>query len=74
MRLFDFYEYVVENAFDGLRYLLARFFYRDDCFYDCVDAVCTLDLTSLGSENISVSRSDENCYTISLKMKGVASR
>ena len=74
MQLFDFYEYVVENAFDGLRYLLARFFYRDDCFYACVDAVCGLDLTSLGSENISVSQSDENCYTISLKVKGVANR
>ena len=74
MRLFDFYEYVVENAFDGLRCLLARFFYRDDCFYACVDAVCGLDLTSLGSESISVSQSDESCYTISLKLKGVANR
>ena len=74
MQLFDFYEYVVENTFDGLRYLLARFFCRDDCYYACVDAVCRLDLTTLGTENISVSRSDENCYTISLKVKGVASR
>ncbi len=74
MRLFDFYEYVVENAFDGLRCLLARFFCRDDCFYACVDAVCSLDLTTLGAGSISVSQSDENCYTISLKLKGVASR
>ena len=74
MGLFDFYEYVVENAFDGLRCLLARFFYRDDCFYACMDAVCSMDLTTLATENISVSQSEDNCYTISLKVKGVANR
>ncbi len=70
MRLFDFYEYVVENAFDGLSYLLARFFYRDNCYYACIDAVCSLDLITLQTEEIAVSESDENCYTLSFKMEG----
>jgi len=70
MKLFDFYEYVVENAFDGLSYLLARFFYRDEHFYACIDAVCSLDLTRLQTEQISVSVSDENNYTLSLKLEG----
>ena len=70
MKLLDFYEYVVENAFDGLNYLLARFFYRDNSFYACIDAVCSLDLTTLQTEQISVSVSDENCYTLSLKVEG----
>ena len=70
MKLFDFYEYVAENAFDGLNYLLARFFYRDNCYYACIDAVCSLDLTTLQTEEISVSKSGENCYTLSFKMEG----
>ena len=70
MKLLDFYEYVVENAFDGLGYLLARFFYRDNSFFACIDAVCRLDLTTLQTEQISVSVSDENCYTLSLKVEG----
>ena len=70
MKLLDFYEYVVENAFDGLNYLLARFFYRDNSFFACIDAVCRLDLTTLQTEQISVSVSDENCYTLSLKVEG----
>ena len=70
MKLLDFYEYVVENAFDGLNYLLARFFYRDNSFYACIDAVCSLDLTTLQTEQISVSVSDENCYTLSFKVGG----
>jgi len=70
MKLFDFYEYVVENAFDGLSCLLARFFCRNDGFYACVDAACSLDLTMLQTESISVSVSDENCYTLSYKTEG----
>ena len=70
MQLFDFYEYVVENAFEGLRSLLARFFYRDNSFYACIDAVCSMDLTKLQTEQILVSVSDENCYTLSLKVEG----
>lgn len=70
MQLFDFYEYVVENAFDGLSSLLARFFWRDGCFYACVDAVCDIDLSALQTENITVNISEENCYTLSLKLKG----
>ena len=70
MQLFDFYEYVVENAFDGLTYLLARFFSRDDSFYCCVDAVCNLDLTVLTTETVSVSVTDENYYTLSFKAEG----
>ena len=70
MKLFDFYEYVVENAFDGLSCLLARFFIRENSFYACVDAVCGLDLTILQTEQIAVSVSDENCYTLSFKTKG----
>jgi hypothetical protein len=70
MKLFDFYEFVVENAFDGLSYLLARFFCRDNSFYACIDAVCSLDLSALQTEQISVSRSDDNCYTLSLKPEG----
>lgn len=70
MQLFDFYEHVVENAFDGLTSLLARFFCRDNCFYACVDAVCSLDLTALQTESFSVSLQEENCYTISFKLEG----
>ena len=70
MKLFDFYEYVVEKAFDGLSYLLARFFYRDNSFYACIDTMCSLDLTTLQTELIFVSKSEENCYTLSFKMEG----
>lgn len=70
MRLFDFYEHVVENAFDGLSALLARFFCRDGCYYACIDAVCSLDLTALQTQDISVSIPEENCYTLSLKLEG----
>ena len=70
MQLVDFYENVVENAFDGLEYLLARFFRRDDSFYCCVDVICKFDLTTLQTENVSVSVSDENYYTLSFKIKG----
>jgi hypothetical protein len=70
MKLFDFYEYVVENAFDGLSYLLARFFCRDGYFYACVDAVCSLDLTVLRSEQIEISMSGEGYYTLSFKTEG----
>ena len=72
MKLFDFYEYVVENAFDGLNSLLARFFYRDSHFYACIDAMCSIDLSMLQSETITVSKSDENCYTLSVKLEGGA--
>ena len=65
-----FYEHVVENAFDGLTYLLARFFKRDNSFYACVDAVCSLDLTALQSDSVSVSVSDHNYYTLSFKTEG----
>jgi hypothetical protein len=69
MQFFDFYEYVVENAFDGLESLLTRFFIRDNEFYVCVDVVCNLDLTKLEDENITISISEENCYTLSFKAK-----
>jgi hypothetical protein len=72
MQLFDFYEYVVENAFDGLNSLLARFFFRDGRFYACIDAVCSQDLTVLRSEQIDVSVSEENCYTLSFMLEGGA--
>ena len=70
MKLFDFYEYVVEHAFDGLTSLLVRFFLRDGDFYACVDAVCIRDLNYLQSERISVSAEDENCYTLSYRIAG----
>ena len=70
MKLLDFYEYVVENTFDGLNYLLARFFSRDDSFYCCVDAECSLDLTALATDTVSVSVTDENYYTLSFKAEG----
>ena len=70
MRLFDFYEYVVENAFDGLTCLLARFFSRDKSFYCCVDAVYDFDLTVFETADVAVSTSDENCYTLSFKLEG----
>lgn len=70
MQLLDFYEHVVEYAFDGLSFLLGRFFYRDDCFYACIDAVSSLDLTPLRTQAISVSQTEENCYTLSFKLKG----
>jgi hypothetical protein len=69
-QMFDFYEYVVENAFDGLQSLLARFFCRDGKFYACIDAMCTLDLRKLQSEEISVSLTDENYYTLSILIEG----
>ena len=70
LQLFDFYEYVVEHAFDGLSYLLARFFSRDGSFYCCVDAVCSLDLTALASDDVSVSVIDDNYYTLSFRAEG----
>ena len=70
MRLFDFYEYVVENTFDGLTSLLARFFRRDDDFYACVDAVCSKDLTALATDTVSVEVADDGSYTLSIKMEG----
>ncbi len=70
MKLVDFYEAVVENAFDGLTFLLARFFCREDGFYACIDAVCSLDLTALHTDTVSVSVSDENCYTLSFCVEG----
>ena len=74
MRLFDFYEFVVENAFDGLTYLLARFFSRDGSFYCCIDAMCSVDLTALATDTVSVSVTDENYYTLSFKTeRGVGS-
>lgn len=74
MQLFDFYEYVVEYAFDGLSRLLARFFYREGCFYACVDVVCSMDLTMLQTQQISVSKTDDNYYTLSFKLEGGADR
>jgi len=70
MRLFDFYEYVVEQAFDGLDSLLGRFFCRDGHYYACVDAECSLDLTALRSETVAVSRTDDNGYILSFKVEG----
>jgi hypothetical protein len=61
---------VVENAFDGLNDLLARFFCRDNDFYACLDVRCSMDLTALQTEQIAVSESEENCYTISFKLEG----
>jgi hypothetical protein len=72
MKLIDFYEFVVEQAFDGLTYLLARFFSRDGSFYCCVDAMCSFDLTELASDTVSVSVTDENYYTLSFKAEGGA--
>lgn len=68
MKFLDFYEYVVENAFDNLEYLLARFFSRDNNFYCCVDAVCNHDLRALQTDEVSVSVADENYYTLSFKI------
>jgi hypothetical protein len=70
MQFIDFYEYVVEAAFDGLSSLLARFFCRDGRFYACIDAVCSLDLNALRSERIAVSESEPHCYTLSLTLEG----
>lgn len=70
MQLFDFYEYVVENAIDGLVSLLARFFSRDGSFYCCVDAVCSLDLTALATDTVSVSVTEDNYYTLSFRTEG----
>lgn len=69
MQFFDFYEYVVENAFDGLESLLARFFRREKDFYACIDVVCSIDLTTLAHDNITVSTSGDNCYTLALDAK-----
>ena len=72
MKLLDFYEHVVENAFEHIEYLLARFFSRDNSFYCCVDTVCSIDLTALQTDMVSVSVSDENYYTLSFKIGGRA--
>lgn len=69
MQLFDFYEYVVENSFDGLKSLLARFFCRDGSYFACIDVACSLDLTKLEKENLTISISEENCYTLSFQVK-----
>lgn len=74
MQLFDFYEYVVENAFDGLSSLLARFFCRDGSFVCCVDTVCSFDLTALANDAVTVSVTDEGCYTLSFKAVGGTGR
>ena len=70
MELFDFYAYVIEKSYEGLDSLLARFFCRDDAIYVCVDAVCSLDLQKLQTDRISVSISEDNCYTLSFKLEG----
>lgn len=70
VKLFDFYEYVTENALDGLSALLARFFCRDGDFYACVDTVCASDLKHLVGENISVSDSEDGFCTLTLCVKG----
>ncbi len=70
MKLFDFYEYVVENAFDGLKFLIARFFLRERRFYCSIDTVCDLNLEKLQTEHISVNISDENYYTLSFYVEG----
>ena len=72
MQLFDFYEYVVENSLDGLSSLLARFFYRNGCFYACMDAVSSQNLTVLQNDWITVSVTDEHCYTLSFQLEGGA--
>lgn len=69
MQLFDFYESVVEYAFDGLHSLVTRLFLRDGYYYACVDAVCDTDLTVLASESIGVSVSEDNYYTLSLRLR-----
>lgn len=70
VKLFDFFEYVAENAFDGLSALLARFFCRDGDFYACVDAVSTADLRGLAGEGIVFADSGDGCATLTLCVKG----
>ena len=70
MALLDFYEYVVEQAFDGLSSLLARFFCRESRFYACIDVLCSLDLSGLQKPGVSVSLTDENYYIISYIVEG----
>lgn len=70
MKLLDFYEDVVEHAFDGLSCLVARFFTRGTCFYGCIDVQCDLDLSVLRSDEISVSNPEENFFTLSYKLEG----
>jgi hypothetical protein len=74
MKLFDFYEYVIENAFDGLESLLVRFFCRDNRFYACIDTVCRLNLMNLQSESITVDEIDDDCYTLSFYVEGGAGK
>lgn len=69
MKLFDFYEAVVEHAFDGLHSMMTRFFLRDGWYYACVDAVCDTDLTVLASDTVGVSLSEDGCYTLSLRIR-----
>lgn len=70
MELVDFYEHVVESAFDGLSSLLVRFFCREGGFYCCVDAMCGSDLCKLASDKIMVNQSGDGYYTLSFKVEG----
>ena len=70
MKLFDFYEYIIESSIDGLSSLFARFFFRDKKFYACMDVVCSIDLTEYQSEDIFVDKTDDDCYTLSCSMEG----
>ena len=49
--------------------MLARFIHRDGSYFACIDVVCSLDLTKLEKENLAVSVSEENCYTLSFQVK-----
>lgn len=70
MELLDFYEYVVEGAFDGLQSLLARFFNRGSSFYCCVDAVCSFDLSGFAGDGVMVSIAEEDHYTLAFRTEG----
>lgn len=70
MEMLDFFEYVVESAFDGLESLLVRFFCRGTRLYVCMDAGCALDLSALASDRITVSCTEENGYTLSYSTEG----
>ena len=59
-----------ETDFISNRYSSCKIFSRDDSCYCCVDAVCSLDLTALATDTVSVSVTDENYYTLSFKAEG----
>lgn len=69
MELLDFCAVVIERAYSGLSCLLGRFFFRDDAYYACLDAVCSRDLAFLAGGRVEIS-AEGDCYTLTMRCGG----